>query len=339
MRRRRKRAPRSWFALTLTAGLLLAGCSLASTGAPILQHLQVKQPTVSAAALPPAVAPPVPEAAPVPTEAPAPIVKPTPAPPPAPALAPASAPTVTSSPGLAPLRTQLQQYLSRQTGTYGIYIVDLTTGESVGINSEKVFPTASTFKLPMSLYIYDQAQKGKINLNEKIAYTKADYEGGTGTLQNWIKPGNALTVRELVDLAIIQSDNIATLMLMRRYGWQNVYAYMKALGGTVTHYAPGVPGTTPREMAIYMARARSTVLMEPLAHTAFHDRTEAGVPTGVTVAHKIGTLPNVINDVALVEAPAHPFIIAAFSQGVDEAVAPGVITEVTRKVYEFLTAG
>lgn len=307
---------RSWIIVPVLAAGLLAGCAASPSQA-------ITVPDVGASVVAPAV--------------PA-LVEPAPAEPAAPA-----------NPDLRKLRRQLQTYLADQEGTYGVFILDLTTGKGVGVNSDKVFPAASTFKLPMSLYILDQVAKGQASLYERIAYTWADYEDGTGTLQDWIEEGNELTVRELVELAITQSDNIATQMLLRRFGEENVYAYMQEqLGGKVRYFDEATLGTTPRDMADYMRTFQSgqslndaelqQFLLSALENTAFEDRTAGGVPDGVAVAHKIGTLPGVVNDVALVEVPGHPFIISAFSLDVSEEVAPAVISEVTRRVYDFLTS-
>jgi beta-lactamase class A len=261
-----------------------------------------------------------------------------------------SAPPVPAKPivpDMNKLKARLNEYLAEQDGTYGVYVIDLTSGKALGINSDKVFPAASTFKLPMSLYILDLASQGKVDLDEKIPYTDADFEDGTGTLQDTVYEGDQYTVRDLIRLAITQSDNIATHMLLRHFGSQNVYDYMLSrLGGKVTEFDAETIGTTPRDMAIYMRGAQgSRVVKDPalreflidcLEHTAFEDRTAAGVPDGVAVAHKIGTLPNVVNDVALVMAPDHPFILSAFSMDVDDEQAPQVIADMTREVYDFL---
>lgn len=257
--------------------------------------------------------------------------------------------TIRPGPDMSALRRKIKDYLSQQEGTYGIYVIDLASGKTMGINATKPFPAASTFKLPMALYILDQVAQGKANLNEKLDYTDADYEEGTGILQDSIEEGEQHPVRELLELAITQSDNIATRMLLRRFGLDNVFAYQQKLGGQVSWYDDETLGTTPRDMAVYMRYVQNAsavsdpalrqFLLTALENTAFNDRTAAGVPQGVPVAHKIGTLPNVVNDVALVEAPDHPFIVAAFSTDVSEDEAPEVISEVTRQIYEFLTNG
>ncbi|HYG57106.1 MAG TPA: serine hydrolase [Symbiobacteriaceae bacterium] len=252
-----------------------------------------------------------------------------------------------TAPALLPLRRDLAIYLAAQTGTYGVFVIDVSTGATLGINQDTVFPTASTFKLPMSLYLLDQAAQGRLNLDERLAYSLRDFEEGTGVLQTNVKEGDLYPVRRLIELAITHSDNIATNMLMRRFGFQNVYAYMHQLGGQVTKYDPDVIGSTPREMALYMQAAQGNALrdtaltaflMDSLARTVFADRIVAGAPEGVHVAHKIGTLDNVINDVGLVSLPGRPVIIAVMSMGVDTDRAPAVIEELTRRVCRFFLA-
>ncbi|MDB4893908.1 MAG: putative beta-lactamase [Firmicutes bacterium] len=271
-----------------------------------------------------------------------------PAPTPAPAPAPTPTPTPTTAPitdqSLQNLKAQLEAYLADQQGTYGVYVIDIASGKGVGVNSDMAFPAASTFKLPMAMYVLDQAETGHLSLDDQITYTaEADYEDGTGVLQDSIQEGEGVPIRRLIELAITESDNIATNMILRRIGRDNVFAFMTKLGGKVTTYAD-TAGTTPRDMANYMRLARTNkvvtdptlrkFLLDLLSHTAFTDRAAAGVPDGVKVAHKIGTLPGVINDVALVYAPKRTFVVAAFSIDVDDAVAPDVIAAVTRQVYD-----
>ncbi len=247
-----------------------------------------------------------------------------------------------------PLQTRLAEYLSAQDGTYGVFFIDMKTGNTVGYNSDTVFPTASTFKLPLAMCILDLAAKGRVSLDERLAYSQVDWEEGTGVLQGAVKVGDRYTVRQLVELAITESDNIATNMLVRRFGPQNVYTYMQRLGGKVTHFEAGVPGTTPREMAEYLRAATGSqavgdkalreFLFGALSTTSFHTRIEAGLPDGVKVAHKIGTLPGVVNDVALVYAPGRQFILAAYSMEVDEETAEAVIARVAEMVYAHVQA-
>ncbi|HEY3366281.1 MAG TPA: serine hydrolase [Symbiobacteriaceae bacterium] len=343
MRRKRSARPRKrhinwrWPAAALALAAVLAGCSA-------LPKLGLPSAVISFSGRADAQVQP---AAPAPTAA-VPDVQPAP-----PAVAtpgvPKPAVPTPAAPDLRTLQQEISDYVGRQDGTYGVYVIDIASGKGTGVNADMKFPTASTFKLPMAMYILNQVELGKAVLDQSLSYSAEDYEEGTGTLQDSVSEGDSFTVKELIDLAITQSDNIATNMLLRRFGRENVYAYMKKLGGKVTIYSDpengSTTGTTPKEMANYMRLAYGKTaigdaklrqfLLDLLTHTAFDDRAAAGVPRGVKVAHKIGTLPNVVNDVALVYAPRRTFVVAVYSVGVEEETAAAVIAEVTRRVYDF----
>jgi len=256
-----------------------------------------------------------------------------------------SAPIATGSlPDLTELAARLQGLLSQQEGVYGVYVVDVATGAGAGINADFVFPTASTVKLPVAMYVLNQVEQGTVNLDDLIPYEPSDWEEGTGVLQEEVSEGFVLPLRRLVALTITESDNIATNMLLRHFGSESIAAYMEKLGGTVTHDGQ-IWSTTPRDMAGYMLQAHnSTTLADPvlrgflkdlLSSTVFTDRIAAGVPAGTRVEHKIGTLPNVVNDVAMVYGPRRSFVVSVFSRDVNMQQAPQVIADLTHEVFEY----
>jgi beta-lactamase class A len=303
---------------------LLAGCSAAPGPAPT-------KTTTSAAETTTAVSPPVQQSVPA---------QPTPKP----TQKPTQKPQATD---LETLQHELSDYLDEQEGHYGLYLIDLTANKSLSINGDETFYSASTSKLPFALYVLDQAARGQVDLNERLTYSESDYEEGTGLLQDSIMEGDAYSIRDLVRLSITHSDNIAFQMLLRRFGGsETLFGHMSKLGGRVVGVADDTYITSPRDMALYMRGFSSgsalknadlrAFLKDALEHTVFTDRIAAGVPEGVPVAHKIGTLENAVNDVAWVEAPGRPFILAIFSTDVTEETAPPVLEEVTRRVYGFL---
>lgn len=249
---------------------------------------------------------------------------------------------------LAGLEEVLDAYLSTLSGTYGVAVVDLTTGATAAVRGDQVFVAASTFKVPLAMYIFSLVERGEADLAEPLYYAPEDWEGGTGILHGSIE-GDCYTVAELVHLSLTVSDNIATNMLLRRFGEQNVFAYMRELGGTVTHLPTGRRATTPRDMALYMEVAYRRAAAEAgglyrtllglLTQTAFSDRIAAGAPPGVPVAHKIGTLPGMVHDVGIVFLPERPFAIALFSAGVDETVAAARLADITSAISGFLLTG
>ena len=154
---------------------------------------------------------------------------------------------------------------------------------------DQVFVAASTFKVPLAMYVFSLVERGEADLAEPLYYAPEDWEGGSGILHGSIV-GDCYTVAELVHLSLTVSDNIATNMLLRRFGEQNVFAYMRELGGTVTNLSTGRRATTPRDMALYMEVAYRRAagddgglyrtLLGLLTQTAFSDRIAAGAPSG-----------------------------------------------------------
>lgn len=244
----------------------------------------------------------------------------------------------------APLVDQLTSLLAGEQGTYGICLVDLKTGAGLGINHLKVFHAASTFKLPMNLYLYEQVAAGRVDPLEKLTYLERDYEGGTGVLQH--KPvGSQYDIATLSRYSIVYSDNVATNMLLRRLGKAKVKEAMQAWGGLVVDDRQNI--TCPRDMALYMYRllefanahpAEGEILLNHLWNTVFNDRIPKLLPPGTRVAHKIGNWPptGTYNDVGYVEHPQNPYILAVFSkQTPGVAQAYRVIQRISRLVYDY----
>jgi beta-lactamase class A len=260
---------------------------------------------------------------------------------------PASATGMTGSNGetapahLDDLAPQLAATLQGQQGTYGLALLDLNSGEYLSLGGDQVFPAASTFKLPLVIYALQQVDRGHASLDETMAIEPRDMAGGSGTLQ--YRPlGSKWTLGQLIDKAIIESDNVAHNMLKRRFGHGTIWAFMETLGGTVTHDENGDNLTTPADLVRYMravldpqvlsdtSRER---LLHDLRNTVWPIRIEAGTPSDIEVAHKIGTFADVVNDVGLVSFPGRPYILAICSKDVTEPVADGVLTELSRQVY------
>jgi beta-lactamase class A len=254
-------------------------------------------------------------------------------------------PTINTGPDLIVLNELIAAFVAEHQGRFGVYVIDLVSGQSTGVNSDQPFVAASTFKLPVAMYVLDQVGRGQVDLEDTVEYEEGDWEEGAGTLHLSL-PGDSFTVAYLTELMMLHSDNIALKMLLRHLNKENVYAYMRHLGGTVLFYDEQTWGTTPQEMGDYLYAAytgqglhdpaQGVWLLEALSMTAFTDRIAAGVPSEVRVAHKIGTLPGVVNDVAVVYALPRPFLLSVFSEGVDMEQAPQVIADLTRLVYRFL---
>jgi len=240
------------------------------------------------------------------------------------------------------LETEIENYIKDYKGRYGVYYYDINTGDEFGIDDEYEYVAASTIKIPLNLYLYEGIKSGSINPDSKMTYIKEDYEEGTGKLQ-FEEFGSQYSVRNLSKLSITISDNVATNMLIRLVGMYNLKDYMRQLGGRFVDYEQNI--SSPKDMGLYMAQVYEFYrnneeigkeLMDDLLNTQFNDRLPALLPKTVKVAHKIGTQTNVINDVGIVFTE-NPYIVSIMSKDIDEKEAPGVLANISKLIYDFVT--
>lgn len=252
--------------------------------------------------------------------------------------------STSSAPGYVALLPPLVDLLDSENGTYGLHIIDLNSGQSLGINENEVFHAASTFKLPLNLFLYEQIAAGRVDPKKKLAYLPQHYEGGSGILQSGA-PGELFTIAALSKYSIVYSDNVATNMLLDYLGYQQVKQYMRALGGRVVDDKRNT--TCPSDMTVYMIAAldfarehpaEGRVLFSHLENTIYNDRLPKLLPPGVVVAHKIGSWPatGTYNDVGYVGHPHNPYVIAVFSKNTaSQSRAFDVIQRISRLVYDY----
>ncbi|WP_026692816.1 serine hydrolase [Peribacillus kribbensis] len=217
-------------------------------------------------------------------------------------IQPKAAETLQSS-----MTKDINKYLGKNRSLVTLKYRNLATGETLSISSSKTARAASTIKLPLALYIVELADQHKINLSEKLTYQKRHYYGGSGVIQK-AKVGTRYTIKDLLQKAMVHSDNIAFIMLREKVGKQNFIKYMKSIGGT-NAYPNNQNLTSPDDLIIYTGRlyklaetsSLAQQLVEWLKHTDYNTTIPKGIP-GVQTAHKVGMIPDekIYNDTGIV---------------------------------------
>ncbi|HVO61360.1 MAG TPA: serine hydrolase [Terriglobales bacterium] len=134
---------------------------------------------------------------------------------------------------LSNLQAQIEQIRSRFPGDMSVYMKNLATGDEIALDSDKVFETFSVIKLAIASELLHQVEAGKFSLSERIPLKAGDERLPSGVLYA-LDPGLSPTVKDLLTLMIIISDNEATDLLADKVGRENVTAYMHSLGLTNT---------------------------------------------------------------------------------------------------------
>lgn len=131
------------------------------------------------------------------------------------------------------LEEQIRAIASEARGKVGVAAVLLETGDAAMLASDEQFPMQSVYKLPIAMAVIEQVRVGKLDLDETIGVTKEDMvrEGQRSPLRDANPNGGEFTIRELIRLALVESDGTASDVLMRVAGGpEEVQSYLLWFG-------------------------------------------------------------------------------------------------------------
>lgn len=135
------------------------------------------------------------------------------------------------------LRTELARLSDLSGGKLGVTAIHLETGKTISQNGSEAFPMASSYKIPIAVQLLSRVDSGKLNLEQLIPFQYRDLHIGSGMIAerfDWPgagSPGVALSVRSLLELMLLISDNSATDKCLELAGGPaQVNACMRRLG-------------------------------------------------------------------------------------------------------------
>ncbi|MCC7208198.1 MAG: serine hydrolase [Anaerolineae bacterium] len=135
---------------------------------------------------------------------------------------------------MADWQSRIQRIIADSGAQIGVAIRHIESGVELMIGADTPVPLASVVKIPVLVEAFNQLGQGRFTLDERWPLAHDDKALGSGILR-YLDDGLALTVRDLITLMTIISDNSATDILMARLGLANIDAHMHRLGLTHTH--------------------------------------------------------------------------------------------------------
>jgi beta-lactamase class A len=244
------------------------------------------------------------------------------------------------------LEGEVQRTTRSVNATWGIYVRCLETGEELALDADRQMDTMSTIKIPLMVEVFEHVKAGRFKLSDTYTLAKQDVLPGTGVLRS-LDPGAVISVKDLITLMIIVSDNTATDVLYRMVGGpEAVTRRMEALGLKATR-APATARawfdalraspdrdefhrqakhpyglSTPREMGSLLERmekgtlvdkASSELMLQILRGQLYRSRIPRFL-SGWSVPHKTGDfLPYIADDVGVLEAPGRTVVLSVFT--------------------------
>jgi beta-lactamase class A len=131
--------------------------------------------------------------------------------------------------GAEELRQQIQRIKQQFPGDMAVYVKNLQSGDEIAIDADSTYETFSVIKIPVMAEVFHQAEAGKLSLDERITLKSGDQRLPSGILYA-MQPGLNPSIRDLLTLMIIISDNVATDLLADKVTRPSVTRYMHDLG-------------------------------------------------------------------------------------------------------------
>jgi beta-lactamase class A len=118
---------------------------------------------------------------------------------------------------------------ARIKGRIGISARLLETGESFSVAGDEPFPMASTFKVAVAATVLSRVDRGELKLDQMVPITDRDLEASGPIAQSVPHPGISLSIRNILELMLTQSNNTAAdKMTALAGGPAAVTAWLKA---------------------------------------------------------------------------------------------------------------
>ena len=232
-----------------------------------------------------------------------------------------------------PLERRIAQLADGSDGRIGVAAIDLATGEEVSVLGDQRFPMASTSKIAIAATFLEGVDQGRWSLTSEFPLLWAVRSQPFSTAAAPVREGEYMTALELIDLMITRSSNPATDALLAAVGGPqavNDWAHRAGLTdfsidrdiATLVRddrefdpatYIDMRDSATPETMVRLLAGIYQGEWLSPESRHIILDamercrtgrrRIRAGMPEGVTVAHKTGTLNRLAGDIGIIEMP------------------------------------
>lgn len=257
----------------------------------------------------------------------------------------------------AQLVERIEGRLASVDGVVGLWIRDLSDGWSWGRNADGVFPTASAIKIAILAEMGRQVEAGRLSLEDPVRLAAADHTGGSGILQYMGDGTMELSLGDLAVFMIQMSDNTATNVLIDRVGMEAVNTFLDGIGLTETRLrrkmirpADQAAGrenvSTPEELGRLVEMLHAGQLASPEGTTEMLEvmaipkggTIPAGLPGGVRVAHKTGSLGGVIVDAGVVLLEGRPYVVSVMGTLLgDSRTAGATLSDVVGIIHDHMS--
>lgn len=246
------------------------------------------------------------------------------------------------------MRGEIGRALTGFSGTAGVWAKHLSSGEEVALAADEPFETASAIKTLIMATALRRVAEGADTLAAPVVFGPEHFVLGSGILRE-LTPGLVLSLRDVLVLMIVASDNIATNMVIDRVGGvEAVNAEARRQGMAATRLlarldfesganARGFGVSTPRELGelyerlyrgqcvdaetdrqmvdILLRQQSDTAITRDLPYALLAPPHSRGRQPAVRIASKSGAWEGCRVDCGLVYTPRGDWVVSLWSKG------------------------
>ena len=252
------------------------------------------------------------------------------------------------------LENKIENIVEESSANISVSFYDLDQGEGFSINGDERVPSASMIKLLILLKALDECDKGKINLKDSIKLDDYEKVDGSGILKE-LNCNHKFSIRELLTLMIIVSDNTATNILIDLLGMEEINKIGHDLGLEKTTLERKMMDSNAREKGLdnftssneilkllkmiyekeFVSEDYSKLALDILLRQQERQRLQRYLPEDLKIASKSGDLDNLENDGGIFFTENKNYILVVLvNRAESNVLAKEIIGEISLKIYK-----
>jgi beta-lactamase class A len=130
--------------------------------------------------------------------------------------------------------SEIESIVASVDAEISLFAHHIESGAEIDIAGDQVYPLASVLKVPVLVEAFRQIGEGHFSLDDRFGLMVEEKNLPSGVL-TFFDDGLQPTLRDLLTLMLIISDNTATDMVMHRLGVESITRTMHELGLTEIH--------------------------------------------------------------------------------------------------------
>ncbi len=257
------------------------------------------------------------------------------------------------SPRLSDLRSSIGSLVNelkatRQVHSVSVYVRDLVQDDWMSYNGAETYAPGSLLKVPLLMMFLAMADADPTLLKETWTCEKVDAQVPQHTAYpaEQARLNTSYSVEQVLELAIVHSDNRATMMLFRHASLERYTQLFVDLGLPRPDRDAANYLMTTKDYSVFLKALYTSATLSPMGseralgymtRSTFRSGLVAGLPPDVEVAHKFGEAGNVtekeLHESGLVYADGHPYLITVMTRGEHVEPLAEAIASISRLVY------